>query len=149
MKEVPYELALRTVYEGLQADVLPALEDPHAAATMKAALGILRNVAAGLGGGEEAARALLAAGIEPARGWAHALEPTEPDVAARVALLARQAADLSERDPLGAREALLSATRLTVHAIWANPTLRGDQALLASVRRISRQDVEARLALSR
>jgi hypothetical protein len=149
MSEVPYELALRTVSQGLQEDVLPGLDDPHAAASMKAALGILRNVAAGLAGGEEAARALLAAGIDPARGWAHALEPTEPDVAARVALLTKQATNAAERDPLAAREALLKAARLTVHAVWANPTLRRDPALLASVRRICRQDVEARLALSR
>jgi hypothetical protein len=149
MSEIGPDLAIRTVHDGLRDDVLPRLEDRHAVATMKAALGILRNVVTQLEGDDGDSRAVVADHLDRVEGWRAALAGSSPEIAAEVGELGREAAELLPTDPRAARERLLRAAQKTIAFVWQAPELRDDERLVASVRAVTRADVDARLRTTR
>ncbi|HEX4107557.1 MAG TPA: hypothetical protein VHX88_05450 [Solirubrobacteraceae bacterium] len=149
MTEVPAALAIALVHDGLREDVLGAVEhDRHASSALKAALGILRNVASELQAGEAWCAPVLAAALPDALRWPEALRAAAPHAAAQVERSLAQASGLVETDPPAARTHLLHAAERALAEAWRHEELRA-QGLLTEVRRVVRADLDAQVARMR
>lgn len=149
MSDIAPHLALQTVHDGLRDDVLPRVDDQHAEATLKAALGILRHVVAQLEEDTGASRTLVAAALVEAETWPGALEDVASEAAAEVSSLVGSAGALAGDDLRAARGLLQRAAQETIACVWRDPALRVDERLIASVRAVSRAELDTRLQVAR
>lgn len=149
MSDVPHATAIALVHDGLRDDVLPAVaEDRHASSALKAALGILRNVASELEAGDAWCAPMLADALPLAAAWPAVLRAPAPQAADEVRRLLEQASAHAGDDPLGARTYLLRAAERTIAEAWRHDGLR-QGTLLTDARRVVRADLDAQIALAR
>ena len=139
MTDIDPSLALEMVERGLRLDVLPLVDDEHAASALRAALTIVGNVRVRLQVGDRAVRELLATALPVADGWADAI--SSPDMGEEVRQLVERARASADAEPVTARESLMGAAQLCLAATWRDG--EPDPDLLAGLRRVTRLDAQA------
>ncbi len=144
MTDLPLPQALAMVEHGLLADVLPAVQDAHAGAALRAALTIIANVRAQLQGGDRWQRGVLDVALPVASSWPEAARHHLPQVADRVSRCLAEAGAAIE--PAEGESQLMQAAQLCLTELWRQPS--PDPDLLHSLRQVTRMDAEARAALA-
>ena len=145
MSDVPVTMTLAMVEHGLREDVAGAITDSHAAAALRAALTMVRNVRAELEAGNGWKVDILTTARPLAARWPDAVRAFAPEAADRAA--ARYFEMTGGAHVERSYELLLDMAKICIEAVWTQPA--PDRALLAELRRVSRLDAEARAAIAR